>query len=297
MFYHETCSIKINLTLRVLDKRPDGYHEIQTLFWRLPSPETVEIRTGAAKGVLPDRVVAVGAEIPGENIVSKGCTYLRQRHGDLMPEGVDIRIYKHLPQGSGVGAGSGNVAALLRWFRRAVAGDVLDVASLSSLGADVAFLATDDDLALASGVGERLEDVRGSLDLAVVLFFPSWSSDTSAAYRSLDEMRARVPANILSAEAARAESVKVLDDLRQGRRVGLLPNDFIPCMGARQVYYEALYEVVRDSGAIAWGLSGSGSSCFGLFRTEEADTAIRALAREVCENPRFDWLTQIWIPE
>lgn len=293
MLFHETCSIKINLTLRVLERRQDGYHNIRTLFWRLPSPEVVEIRTGCAQ----DRVVCVGAEIPGENIVSKGCAYLRQRYGDLVPDGLDIRIFKHLPQGGGVGAGSGNVAALLRWFRHAVGGDVLDVASLSSLGADVAFLAADGDLAMASGVGERLEGVGESLDLAVVLFFPTWSSDTGRAYRSLDESRVGTPSKILTPDEARAESVAVLEDLRRGCQVGLLPNDFIPCMGEHLVCYNALYEAIRDFGAIGWGLSGSGSSCFGLFRRAEASGAIPALMREIRNNPRFDWLTQTLILE
>ncbi|MDL2264521.1 hypothetical protein LJC31_07710 [Synergistaceae bacterium OttesenSCG-928-I11] len=276
-----------------MDKRPDGYHDIRTLFWRLPSPETVEIRTDGAG----DRVACVGTEIPGENIVSKGCVYLRQRHGNLMPEGLDIRIFKHLPQGSGVGAGSGNVAALLRWFRHAVGGNTLDVASLSSLGADVAFLATDDDLAFASGVGERLEGVGESLDLAVVLFFPTWPSDTGRAYRSLDESRAGTPSKILTPDEARAESFAILDGLRRGDCIGLLPNDFIPCMGEHRVCYNALYEAIRDFGAIAWGLSGSGSSCFGLFRRAEANGAIPALARALRDNSRFDWLTQTLILE
>jgi 4-diphosphocytidyl-2-C-methyl-D-erythritol kinase len=293
MLFHETCSIKINLGLRVLDRRQDGYHNIQTLFWRLPSPEHIEIDDGGAV----DRVVCVGAEIEGENIVTKGCRYLRRLHGDLMPGGLDIRIYKHLPQGSGVGAGSGNVAALMRWFRRAVAGDIVDVQSLSSLGGDVAFLSADGELALAGGAGERLEVLSESLGLSVVIFFPAWSSDTRNAYRELDKLREGASGRTSSAEDARAESAAVLGDLLRGGRVGLLPNDFIDCMGERRVCYDALYETIGDFGAVAWGLSGSGSSCFGLFRRADALTAVPALLNTVRRDDRFDWLRQTLIVE
>ena len=261
MVFTEICSVKINLTLRVLGKRDDGYHEIHSLFWRKSSPEVLDIVPSSA-----DSITVIGADIPGENILERTCRYLRSRYGDDALKPIDIKLYKHLPMGSGIGAGSGNAAALLRWFARTT-GHTLDICDLASLGADVAFLAGSHDLASASGIGEVLTGIDVKPELSAVILFPDWTVNTAKAYRDIDEIRChnKSKCDIINAERVGEESREVLDRLLKGSRIGLLPNDFIDCMHEFTPRYEELYGAADRTGALGWGLCGSGSACFALF--------------------------------
>jgi 4-diphosphocytidyl-2-C-methyl-D-erythritol kinase len=301
MIFKEECSIKINLTLRVLGKREDGYHDIHSLFWRRRSPEVLEIRESGDC----DCLMVDGADIPGENLITRACRYLRSRYRDNPLPPLDMRLVKHLPMGSGVGAGSGNAAALLRWFFNEHApGDGSNLCDAASIGADVAFLASDYDLALADGIGEKLESLdgpSGGLDLPAVIMFPEWRSDTAEAYASLDGSRetgslALLP---LSAPDAREESLTVLRGLKERRGLGLLPNDFISCDTRHCERYGVLYRIMEKAGALAWGLCGSGSSCFALFDDRDGKDAISRLMRyiEPEGSSRFSWLHKTLVLE
>jgi 4-diphosphocytidyl-2-C-methyl-D-erythritol kinase len=294
MFVAGTCDIKINLTLRVLGRRGDGYHDICSLFWRIRSPETVEINFNAER----DRIEVIGAEIPGENILWRTCRRIREIYGDESLPPIEIRLHKHLPMGSGVGAGSGNAAALLCLVRSAVCFKNDGLFRAESLGADVAFLASGYSLAMAGGIGEALEEVKGRLGLAAVVFFPEWSADTSLAYRALDEARADSRVGISSEAEAREEAALILERLGNGLRVGALPNDFIPCAG-HEDQYGALAGLSSSSGALAWGLCGSGSAYFSLFTREGAKNGVKSLFETLRkkEKSEFNWLRQILVLE
>jgi 4-diphosphocytidyl-2-C-methyl-D-erythritol kinase len=301
MIFKGECSIKINLTLRVLSKREDGYHDIHSLFWRRLSPEVLEIRGWADF----DRLLVDGADIPGENLITRACRYLRSRYKDKLLPPLDMRLVKHLPMGSGVGAGSGNAAALLRWFFDEHApGDHGSVSEVASIGADVAFLASDYDLALAGGIGEKLECLdgpSGGLDLPAVIMFPEWRNDTAEAFASLDGSREAGSEKLspLSATDARKESLAVLRGLKERKRLGLLPNDFIACDPRHGERYGVLYGIMEKAGALAWGLCGSGSSCFALFDDRDGKDAISRLMRYIKPegSSRFSWLHKTLVLE
>ena len=270
MTFTEMCSIKINLNLRVLGLREDGYHEIHSLFWRKKSPEVLDITLSSE-----DKITVFGAEIPGENILSRTCRYLRSHCGDATLPPVDIKLYKHLPMGSGIGAGSGNAAAMLRWFAR-YTGRKLNINDTATLGADVAFLASDCNLATADGIGEILTGTDSKLDLTAVILFPSWTVNTAKAYAEIDKIRCYNKSkcdNIRKdkKEQAAKESFEILNSLKSGRSVGLLPNDFIDCLRDYSTYYENIYTSADRAGALAWGLCGSGSASFALFGNSSQD--------------------------
>jgi 4-diphosphocytidyl-2-C-methyl-D-erythritol kinase len=301
MFFKQECSIKINLTLRVLAKRWDGYHDIHSLFWRRKSPEFLELRRSEGE----DRLSVDGMDIPGENLITCACRYIRTRYKESMLPPLDVRLVKCLPTGSGVGAGSGNAAALLRWFfseredKRRHEDDMHDVASI---GADVAFLASGYDLAIANGIGEKLEglDEPDGLDMPGVVFFPQWRNDTAEAFSSLDQNRDDgLSAEPLCAKEARAETFKVLRGLKMRERLGLLPNDFISCASLHSGRYGMLYDIIEKAGALAWGLCGSGSSCFALFDDKDGgDSISRLLAYMESErSSRFAWLNKTLVLE
>jgi 4-diphosphocytidyl-2-C-methyl-D-erythritol kinase len=294
MFVVGACDIKINLTLRVLGRRRDGYHDIRSLFWRVRSPETLEVNFDAER----DSLEVIGAEIPGENIVWRTCRQMRETYGDESLPPIEMRLYKHLPAGGGVGAGSGNAAALLRLLRAALYFGNDRAFRSESLGADVAFLASGYALAFASGVGEALEEIKGDLALAAAIFFPEWSAGTEAAYRALDEARAVRGAEISREKDAREEAAFVLKRLSGGLTVGSLPNDFIACSG-HEDQYGALAELSSSSGALAWGLCGSGSAYFSLFARDCAKNGVKSLFDALRERKKseFKWLRQILVLE
>jgi 4-diphosphocytidyl-2-C-methyl-D-erythritol kinase len=286
------CPIKLNLTLRVLGKRPDGYHEINSLFWRLRSPESLEACFDSGK----EELSVFGDDIPGENIVSRTIRHIRDVCGDDVFPPVDLRLYKRIPTGSGLGAGSGNAAAAVGLFRRICGGIKNAALDLVSVGADVAFLAGDHEVALVRGRGEILEGLSGRPKAEAALFFPRWRSDTGRAYEMLDEARERgVTRTVLESEA-RDEAISVLDILKDGRRIGLLPNEFLCCVGHEREY-GALAALADASGALAWGLCGSGSAYFALFDPEDDDDLRAMLGAIKNGKDEFQWLRKILVLE
>lgn len=293
----KTCFIKINLTLRVLCRRDDGYHDVVSTYMRLPSPEVLRIATQPAG---EDEVWVHGMEIPGDpkrNILFATCAALRSIAPAMPPLRMDL--YKHLPAGSGLGAGSGNAAALIHWFERSVyaGGRRVGVWSAVRLGADVAFLASGNDLLLAEGVGEELRPFGDAPDLLPVIFFPRWRSDTAEAYAAVDCLRAGGSATITAGRDAVSEASAVLQGLRMGSKIGLLPNDFIHCMKPWQSCYNSLYKALDDCGAVAWGLCGSGSSSFALFERSGAAERLARLDEKLGSGCGFDWLEQTLVAE
>jgi 4-diphosphocytidyl-2-C-methyl-D-erythritol kinase len=301
MIFKGECSIKINLTLRVLGKREDGYHDIHSLYWRRRSPEVLEIRDFCGE----DRLLVDGMDIPGKNLVIGACDFLRARYKDKPMPPLDMRLVKCLPMGSGIGAGSGNAAAIVRWFFKEFAPGEFDESDVASIGADVAFLASDYDLALAEGIGEKLEGIddsfcgTGGLDLPGILLFPEWRSDTAKAFASLDSGREKGGSPQISGEDARKESAAVLCGLKTRRTLGLLPNDFVGCDLSHAEHYSLLYDVLEASGALAWGLCGSGSSCFALFDTKDGEDAVSRLIHYFRHDGTslFSWLNKTLVLE
>ena len=296
MIFIQTCSIKINLTLRVLGRRDDGYHNVISAYVKLSSPEVLRITPQQAG---EDEVFVHGTAIPGDpkkNILYNACSMLRVHAPSLPPLRIDL--YKYLPPGSGIGAGSGNAAALVEWFERSAYAGAgrLDVRTLARLGADVAFLASGGDLLLAEGIGEELSPIGDAPDLTAAIFFPKWRSNTVEAYAAIDRLRTD-GAGAMTAADAKEETFSTLRALRAGEKTGLLPNDFISCMSRWESCYNSFYKVLDDCGALAWGLCGSGSSCFGLFRRNEVRKRLAALDTEVTAASGFDWIEQTLVVE
>lgn len=265
--------IKINLSLRVLARRDDGYHDIRTIFWRLTSPELVSVDDSADE----DSVICVGANIIGENIVARAMHKLRA-NGTKLPHGLKITIYKHLAQGGGLGAGSGNAACILDMYRYLSGEDVMDIAR--ELGADVSFLTSGYSVADAGGIGDELIPLGDGPRLAAVILMPTWTTSTADAYAQIDSRRERGLSRAISEEEAIRDGERVLDALRSGKDVGLLPNDFIDVQGDGVEWCEKLFDAAERSHAAAWGLCGSGSSCVCLFHADD-DRGIRSLFKKI----------------
>lgn len=270
--------IKINLILKISERRSDGYHNIYSLFWKKKASERLTIREDCAE-IIADRLIIEGMEIPGENLLLRALAALRKSGSAIPP--LEIRLKKELPMGSGIGAGSGNAAALLDWLS-ARYGAALSQQGIAKLGADVGFLASGLEMAEARGTGEILSDAGKAPELSWLLVFPRWSSETALAYRKLDELRQgqeKRPAQRAEKKWS-GEAEELLRKLSQGTKVGRLPNDFFELLAAKHPEYLRAEELASAAGAPAWGLCGSGSAFFILGDKELLREAEYSFAAE-----------------
>ena len=141
-------------------------------------------------------------------------------------------------------------------------------------------MASDHELAFAEGIGDILSDAGETPKLGWLLVFPKWASNTREAYAKLDEFRLNGAPEITHEDVA-AESRDLLLRLREGNRVGRTPNDFMPILAAEHPEYEAAEAAADESGALGWGLCGSGSAFFALYDDiERARSARKIFERE-----------------
>lgn len=257
-----SCPVKLNLTLRVRHKKKDSFHEIYTIFLKKKGKDELTISPQIEENI-GDIIEARGEQISGENIISRALRFAREKNGGIPP--LRIIVNKNHPVGSGIGAGSGNAAAVLLWLEENY-GLSADASEIVKLGADVAFLAAGYSLMRGEGIGDVLTKLEDIPDYRAALAFPSWATPTKAAYEKLDESRELGGAAVLSAKECGEEAEAILGALRSGKKTGLLPNDFLKIYSdERLAHYKEVFNIYDGAGALAWGLCGSGGAVFALF--------------------------------
>jgi len=160
---------KLNLTLEVLGRRNDGFHEIRSVIQAISHYDVVEAEPARDTGL-----VCPEGPSPDENLAPLAATGLRTALG--LSEGASLRLYKRIPAGAGLGGGSSDAAAVLRllsrlWRTRLAPSKLRQLAA--SLGSDVPFFLSG-GAALASGRGERIERLPALRSGHVVLVVPPW---------------------------------------------------------------------------------------------------------------------------
>ncbi len=183
---------KINLSLRVLNKEPDGFHSIETVFLRLDLGDDVRLHIRAKARTL--RCGVMRDQPQEENLAYRAAALYAEETG--WPGGFEIVIKKRIPIGGGLGGGSADAAAVLR-ILNTIALHPLEADALhdlaSRLGSDVPFLATDFVMALGWGRGEKLLELEPLVSRDVQLFCPPFGIDTGEAYALLDASRSARP--------------------------------------------------------------------------------------------------------
>ena len=253
---------KINLGLHVTAKRPDGYHNIETLFYPVPSFFGEGGRFCDVLEILPsseekDAIQITGntEEIPeDDNLVMKALQLLREEHP--VPA-VDVHLHKKIPSGAGLGGGSSDAAFMLQslndLFRLGLSDDELEKQA-SRLGADCAFFIRNKPT-LAKGKGDEFSPIPLSLQgywLAIVV--PSTSISTAQSYRYIQP---RKPENTIE------------DTIQQEpeKWPGHLINDFeANAISLMCPEIKLIKETLYEKGAAYASMSGSGSAVYGLFR-------------------------------
>ena len=281
------CPVKINITLRILGKRGDGYHELVSAFWRKNGAERLTIHPISGENI-NDELEIRGAELRGENLLIKTLRMARITNSHIPP--LRMELDKVYPAGSGIGAGSGDAAALICFLREKY-GALREPDAAARLGADVAFLADGSEAALAVGIGDKLAPMEGMGGLTWVLAFPEWPSATASAYAALDELRAQRPSAEFSASECMDEARHITARLRAKERTGLLPNDFIETAAIEHGgKYQAAFDAASGS-SLAWGLCGSGSAFFAVC----AD--IESAKRTEKKFTEYNWVIKTAIME
>jgi 4-diphosphocytidyl-2-C-methyl-D-erythritol kinase len=262
---------KINLGLSVLGRRPDGYHEIETIFQTISLCDELEFHPS-------DRLELNCENLPDtpneDNIIWKAAAALAANIPGK--RGVSIALKKRIPTGAGLGGGSGNAAATLLglcrfWDIHLPERDLLALAA--GLGSDVPFFLSG-GIAMGTGRGEKIEWLPDIPAENLVVIYPGVHVSTAEAYRSL---------NLGLTSSSRIHRIQALySQVRNGRmNLAEIFNDFEASILPA---YPAILEAksfLEKWGATATLLSGSGSSVFGFFSSEESALAVsRAEAHE-----------------
>ena len=262
---------KINLDLRLGACRPDGFHPIDTLFVRTDVADQLSA-TSSADGT-------ISLDIEGDECLSAGPDNLVLRAAQALKEqgsstvGAKLCLKKVIPQGAGLGGGSSDAAAALKLLRNLWSIPLKD-AELSKIGArlgsDVPFFLQSGP-ARGTGRGEILEPLALQTLPWAVLIHPGFGSPTAEAYR-------RYASNRRIGEEGRSIALK----LTSGKTYELRPrNDLEPAVEEKFLWIRAARRwLTQQPGVLAARMSGSGSTVFGLWKTqsEAKDAADRAEA-------------------
>jgi len=243
-------SAKINIGINITARRPDGYHNIETVFYPLPIYDALEALPG-------DKLTfhSSGLEIPGrteDNLCIKGY-HLMSKDYNLPP--VNIHLLKHIPIGAGLGGGSANAAFFIKLINglfnlKLSTEQMLDYAR--QLGADCAFFIENKPV-FAFEKGDRFEDIQ--LDLSayhIALVMPPAHVSTAEAYRGVKPAPAE-------------QSLKDLIKLPVAEWKHHIKNDFEESVFKNHPVIRGVKAALYEAGAIYASMSGSGASVFGIF--------------------------------
>ena len=277
---------KINLAIEMVGKRPDGYHDIRTLFQTITLADEIRLEP-APPGVLELRGDDPEVAWDGTNLISRAARLLQERAGTAA--GVRISVRKNVPAGRGLGGGSSNAAATLLGLDT-LWGLGLGPAELAPLagrlGADVPFFLKG-GLCLGEGVGERLTPLPDLAPLACLLVIPPYPISTASIY-------AGVEVSLTS-----RGKVSKIERFLESRDFGLLENDLERVILRAHPELERWKSFFRDEGALLVQVSGSGSAVYGLFPDPaSAEAARRRLpgttdARLAATLPREGYWAQL----
>lgn len=254
---YEGAFAKVNLTLDVLGKRDDGYHDLRSVMQTLSIRDDIEIDVGTGK---PWALKCSKEGIPTDsrNLAWKAAeVFFDATKND--PDGLEIRIIKRIPSEAGLGGGSADAGAVLRALNRHYGApfSVLALAELgASVGSDVPFC-TLCGTAMVEGRGERLRKLPEMPDCVFVVCKPAFSVSTPSLYKKIDEIAiAKRP------DQQAMESALLAGDL--GKIAENLCNVFDPVVTDEHLELNYIKSIFNSYGSIGQQMTGSGSAVFAI---------------------------------
>ncbi|MEE3235243.1 MAG: 4-(cytidine 5'-diphospho)-2-C-methyl-D-erythritol kinase [Candidatus Latescibacterota bacterium] len=262
----EKAFAKINLGLKIIGKRPDGYHEICSLVQTVNLADLLYFSPAESTSVCcSDQAVPTN----GQNLIDRSVDLFYETL-DLPRKHYCIGLEKSIPVGAGLGGGSSDAAATLRCLNH-LHGHPLDIRGLRGLGAqlgsDIPFL-VQGGTAVIRGRGEKINAVFWPHEVYYTLVYPNVAVSTSWAYSQIgsDLTENERYINILSSLSGGCFD---LWDLLNG-----LENDFLPIVENAYPIVATIRSRLESAGALISSLSGSGSTIYGLF--DDRNAALKA---------------------
>jgi 4-diphosphocytidyl-2-C-methyl-D-erythritol kinase len=280
---------KINLHLEVLGKREDGYHQLRTIFQTVDLCDlvTIELTDGGIELDVEEEKVPSGPD----NLAHKAATAFLERWAPA--RGVRIRLRKTIPIGGGLGGGSSNAATVLLGLQEllespAPPGKLASVAK--GLGADVPYFLVG-GTAMGTGRGDEIEALEEMPETEIWLVIPPVSISTAEVFAQFAE---------LTPKAGKSS----IESLAEGRISSWLAsgngwNDLEELVVSRYPEVEAVYNALREAGALEVKLSGSGATLFARFDDQSVSRELvrhlppasglvraRTLTRSSCQTLR-----------
>ena len=274
---YEGAFAKLNLTLDVLGKREDGYHDLRSVMQTISIRDDVEIDIGIGKPW------CLECSDPGLPTDEKNLAWKAARvFFDAVkkdPEGLSIRITKRIPSGAGLGGGSADAAAVLRALNKHY-DSPLSILALAELGAqvgsDVPFCVVC-GTAMVEGRGERIRKLPDMPDCVFVVCKPDFSVSTPELYQKIDTVAiARRPDNMAM------ESALLAGDL--GKVADLIGNVFDPVVTAEHLELNYIKSICNSYGALGMQMTGSGSAIYAIMPSFEYAAVVCNMLKENYPN-------------
>lgn len=247
---------KINLGLNIVEKRPDGYHNLETIFYPINLQDALEV-TRRENNDKEYTLHISGSPLEGEpedNLVVKAYKLLKKDYPGLLP--VDIHMYKHIPAGAGLGGGSSDATCMIKLlndkFSLELSTERMEEYAVK-LGADCAFFIRNKPV-FATGIGNLFEPVELSLKgYHIILIKPDIFVSTRDAFAEIKPVRPAV-------------SLKEIVKQPMETWKNSMKNDFEDSVFKKFPEIAAIKDELYDLGAVYAAMSGSGSSVYGIFK-------------------------------
>ncbi len=269
----EYAPAKINLTLDVLDKRPDGYHNIKSVMQTISIRDDIELEIGTGQ---PWSLECSREDIPTDetNLAWKAAKVFCDAM-EKDPDGLTIRILKRIPSGAGMGGGSADAAAVLRALNRHY-GHPLSMGALAELGAqvgsDVPFCVIG-GTAVVEGRGEKLRSLPPMPETIFVVCKPEFSVSTPELYRKLDEtsIAKRPDHNAMEGAILAGDQLKIAHNL---------VNVFDPVVTGEHLEMNYIKSVMNSYGAMGYAMTGSGSAVYAMVSEFEVAAVMCSMLKD-----------------
>lgn len=270
---YEGAFAKLNLTLDVIGKREDGYHDLKSVMQTISVRDDIEIDVDTGK---PWTLECSMEGIPTDerNLAWKAAKiYCEALNKD--PNGIAIRITKRIPSGAGLGGGSADAAAVLRALNRYF-GEPLSIFALAELGAqvgsDVPFC-TICGTAMVEGRGERVRKLPDMPDCIFVICKPEFSVSTPEIYQKIDTV----------AIPARPDNSAMESALLEGNLEKVAANVFNvfdPIVTADHLELNYIKSIFNTYGSLNQQMTGSGSACFAILPNFEYAAVVCSMLKD-----------------
>lgn len=274
---HEYASAKINLNLKVLPRRADGFHDIESIFQTVNLQDELVVRQ--AEGKMNCFVKCFSMELPATNTINMAYYAFADTTG-MELDSIEVELIKKIPSGGGLGGGSSDAAALVRALEKIynikLTYEQLDKIA-SKVGSDVFFFmhcdsASSSGCAVVTGRGENVFEICRRSDLNIVLVFPDVHSSTKEAYALIDEQFASADegSDFWKIQNSGAD----LCDLEKFYRLPIwewrFVNTFTTVLSRKYLGIKEALSELKAFNADFCDMSGSGSTVFGIFSAREA---------------------------